>query len=121
MKAVEGALTRLLEGVSFGPKIEQWTFIAIIRTEDHPDYDEVAKKTSNGKVLEFRLKIPYGEFVSASRNGQIRQILGALSRSVGLMDKLGVAADIQRSLQDVLSRVDQELVQCKSSPELRLQ
>lgn len=121
MKAIEAVLNRLLEGVSLGPKIEQWAFVAIIRTEDHPDYDEVAKKSSKGKVLEFRLKVPYAEFARASRNGQIRLILGSLSRSVTRMEKLGVPTETQNILNGILARAEEQLIQQKSKAELRLQ
>jgi hypothetical protein len=121
MKEIEGTLSPLLEGISFGPRIEQWAFIAIIRSEDHPDYDEVVKKSSRGKVLEFRIKIPYGDFVSASRNGQRLLALQALSRSVRLMGNLGVSAQTQALLQDVLSRAEQKVVQQSSQSQSRVQ
>src|SRR5271165_3145107 len=108
--AVEAELNRLLEGFVFGGKVEEWAFIAIIRKEDHPDYDEVTRKSSRGKVLEFRLKIPHAEFASASPHEQICLILKALSRSVTLMEKLGVSADVRSSLSAVLSRAEQEML-----------
>ena len=112
---VEAALNRLLQGVPFGGKVEDWTFIAIIRQEDHPYYDEVVRKSAKGKTLEFRLKIPHEEFSSASPDGQIRLILQALSRSVTLMGKLGISVEAQNALQTALFRAEQEL----TGPSLR--
>jgi hypothetical protein len=92
----------LLADVSFGKKIEQWAFIAIILEEDNPDYDEVVKKSSRGKVLEFRLKISHAEFLAASPAERISLIFKSLLRSVNLMGQLGVSIDIQKALREVL-------------------
>jgi hypothetical protein len=108
--AIEGVVNHLIEDVSFGGKIEQWAFIAIIRKEDHPLFDEVVKKSSRGKVLEFRLKIPHTEFLSASPKEQTRLILKGLLRSVTLMDRIGLSAEIQDALRTTLSRAEFELV-----------
>jgi hypothetical protein len=108
--AVENVVNQLIEGVSFGGKIEEWTFIAIIRKEDHPLFDEVVKISSRGKVLEFRLKIPHSDFLSASQIEQTRLILRGLLRSVSLMEKLGVTTEIQDALRTALSRAEFELI-----------
>jgi hypothetical protein len=109
MKVIAAELNRLLDDLSFGEKAAQWAFIAIIRQEDSPDYDEVAKKSSRGKVLEFRLKIPHTEFLSANPSQRIALIFEALSRSVTLMGKLGVPTDTQSALRAILSRAEHGL------------
>ena len=108
--AIEGAVNQLLPGISLPEKVEEWAFIAIIREEDHPDYDEVIKKSSRGKTLEFRLKIPHAVFISASANEQIRLMLQALSRSVTLMEGLGVPTETRNALQAVLFRAETALI-----------
>lgn len=80
MKAIAAELNRLLADFSFGGKVEQWAFIPIIREEDSPAYDEVIKKSSRGKTLEFRLKIPHAEFFAGSQNQRISLILHAFAR-----------------------------------------
>ena len=109
MKAIDVVLNQLLERVSFG-KAEQWAFIAIIRKEDNPAYDELIKKSSRGKVLEFRLKIPHAEFFASNSRQRISLILKALSRSVTLMDQLGVSYDTQRIVQAALSEAERSLL-----------
>ena len=104
MKAVDVELNRLLEGVSLEGKVEQWAFIAIIRNEDSPNYAEIATKTSSGKVLEFRLMIPHAEFLVSSPRQKISLIFKALSRSVLMMEGLGVPTDTRRTLQAILSQ-----------------
>src|SRR5690348_2122886 len=91
LHAIEPDLNRRLEGASFGGKVEEWVFIAIIRREDHPDYGEIVRKASRGRSLEFRLKISHSEFLSATPVEQIRLILQARARSVSLMGRLGVS------------------------------
>ena len=108
--AIEGEVNQLLERISLGEKVQEWAYIAIIRKEDHPDYDEVIKKSSRGKALEFRLKIPHAAFASASPEEQIRLMLKSLSRSVTLMAELGVATETQSALRAALFRAEQDLI-----------
>jgi hypothetical protein len=108
MKVIDAELNHLLDGVSLGDA-EQWAFIAIIREEDSPRYEEVVKKSSRGKVLEFRLKVPHTAFLSAAPSRRIRLIWDALSRSVALMTNLGVRPEIQRSLHEILAKAGQQL------------
>jgi hypothetical protein len=108
--AIEGEVNQFIEGISLGEKVKEWAYIAIIRKEDHPDYDEVIKKSSRGKALEFRLKISHVAFASASPNDQIRLMLQSLSRSVTLMAGLGVATETRSALQSALLRAEQDLV-----------
>jgi hypothetical protein len=106
MRKIAAELNRLLAGVSFGGKVEQWAFIPIILEEDNPDYDEVVKKSSRGKVLEFRLKIRHAEFLAANPAEKISLIFKALSRSVDLMGHLGVSTNTQNALREVLFRAE---------------
>jgi hypothetical protein len=108
--AVEKKVNPLIEGISLGAKATEWAFIAIIRKEDHPYYDEVVKKSSRGKALEFRLKISHDQFASANPREQIRLMLRALSRSVTMMGKLDVPAETQSALKAVLSQAEADLV-----------
>jgi Immunity protein 44 len=110
MKAVDVELNRLLDGVSLGGKVEQWAFIAIIRNEDSPDYGEIAKKSSRGKVIEFRLTIPHAEFLASRPRQKISLIFKALSRSVLMMENLGVSTETRRTLQAILSQAENALV-----------
>jgi hypothetical protein len=100
----------LLDGVSLGWKVEQWAFIAIIRDEDSPDYGEIVKKSSRGKVLEFRLMIPHAEFLASRPRQKISLIFKALSRSVLMMENLGVSTETRRTLQAILSQAETALV-----------
>jgi Immunity protein 44 len=108
MKAIASELNHLLAEVSLGGKVEQWAFIAIIREEDSPIYNEVVKRSSRGKVLEFRLKIPHAAFLAASPAEKIGLILKALARSVDLMGQLGVSTDTQNALRAVLFRAENQ-------------
>ena len=121
INVIEAEINRILRGMSLSEKVEEWAFLAIIRHEDSPDFDEIVRKSARKKTLEFRLKISHRDFASASRRGQIRLILAALERSVGLMDNLGVSRDTQDALLRVLSQVEQELVQKRPDTEVRSQ
>jgi Immunity protein 44 len=108
--AVEKKVNPLIEGTSLGAKTTEWAFIAIIRKEEHPYYNEVVKRSSRGKALEFRLKISHGEFASANPREQIHLLLRALGRSVTMMGKLDVPAETQSALKAVLSQAAADLV-----------
>src|SRR5262249_37655669 len=98
MRIINEELNRLMVDISLGGKVEQWAFIAIILNEQSSIYDEVVKKSERGKTLEFRLKIPHAQFLSASPSQRMSLVFGALSGSVELMEKLGVPVDTRQSL-----------------------
>jgi len=106
--AIQYEVNRFLAAVSIPGKIDEWDFIAIIREEDSPDYTEVAKKSAQGKELEFRLKIRHAEFLAASPEERIGLIFKALSRSVDLMGQLGVSVETQNALRTVLFRAENQ-------------
>ena len=66
-RVVENAVNEELRVTTLDGNIEEWAFLAIIRTQDHPDYNEIARRDARRKVLEFRLIISHREFVN--RNG----------------------------------------------------
>jgi Immunity protein 44 len=107
---IQAQVNRLLDRVSLEGKADEWDFIAIIRREDSPDYDEVARHSSRGKSLEFRLKIPHPEFLAAGPAERMRLIFRALFRSIVLMEKLGVSPNTQSTLQTILSRAETEII-----------
>jgi hypothetical protein len=110
MRAIQSVLCPLLEQISLGNRAEQWAYIAIIRTDDHPDYEEIVKRTSKGKVLEFRLKIPFAPFISGSRNERIRLVLRSLSRCVSLMENLAITREVQDVLHQILLKAEYALL-----------
>jgi hypothetical protein len=109
-KAIESEVNHLLEGIPVDDAADEWAFIAIIRTEDHPDYGEIVKRSSRGRVLEFRLKISHAEFLAATQTNRIRQVLQELSRSVKLMSQLKVSGNAQATIQAVLASAEKRLL-----------
>jgi hypothetical protein len=85
-------------------------YIAIIRSDDHPNYREIAKRSSKGKVVEFRLKIPHAPFVSGNRNDRIRLVLHSLSRCIFLMGKLSISREVQDKLRQIILQAEYELL-----------
>jgi hypothetical protein len=108
-KAVQEEVNHLLEGVSLAEKAEEWAFIAIILNEQSSGYKEIAKRSEKGKTLEFRLKIPHSDFLAASPSQRIGLVFDALSRSIALMEKLGVSAETQKQLREILSQAEKNL------------
>jgi hypothetical protein len=106
---VEQEVNRLLKDVAINETFDKWAFIAIVRKEDHPDYQEIVRKSSRGKCVEFRLKILHSQMASASHDQIVKLIFAALSRSVLLMSELGVSADTQNLLQEVLSNAERNV------------
>jgi hypothetical protein len=74
-----------------GPEsVAEWAYLAIILKDGPRDYGEVAKLHRKRKVAEFRLKIPHGEFQSASDASRHGMVLRSLVRSLGMMNSIGV-------------------------------
>lgn len=108
-KAVEAAVNRNLESIAIVEKAEKWAVIAIIRESDSPDYGEVVKRSSAGKVLEFRLKIPHDQFLNASKEQRISLMFDMLQRSIDLMHKLKVSPDVIEVLRNALMQAKQAI------------
>src|SRR6267154_1011380 len=108
-KAVEHAVNERLKNCSLSTNFDEWAFISIIRQRDHPDYPEVKKKHAKRKVLEFRLKIPHQDFLSANEIGRVDLLISALRRSVNLMNEFGVGSEDRAKLLAVLDDTYRQL------------
>ncbi|SRR6266567_6391839 len=91
---IEAAVNELLTQVDVGGGLDRWRYLAIIRVEDHPDYDEVAKVLPRGRGVEFRLKIDHRKFTSGSATQKASLVFDSLRRSVSMMPDIGVK-DVQ--------------------------
>jgi len=111
-KEVEIAVNKLLEPLTLNEKAEKWAVIAVIRDTESEDYNEVVKRSSAGKVLEFRLKISHDEFLVASRNQRICLVFQMLARSADLMQQLKVSDDTIAELKNVLLRAKDPSAVC---------
>ncbi len=111
MKRIAAAINPALQSFSFGRETEQWAFITIILKDDIRElYPEKVRRTSRGKVLEFRLQIPHENFLKADAKQQIILIFRALHRSVDLMAKLKVSPETQSALHSTLFGVEKEIL-----------
>lgn len=109
-KVIELAVNDLILTEAILPEIDKWAYIAIIRDEDHPDYSEISKKSSKGKVLEFRLKISHEKFLKASYSDRIAMVLDSLDRSIDLMSGLNISDDNRMRIRGILCKVRAGLV-----------
>ena len=66
---------------------EEWAVITIILNENGPDYKEIVRRSIKNKVLEFRLKIDYYDFMKGDYNHKKKLVLEVLLRSLDLMEK----------------------------------
>lgn len=103
--AVEPAVNRALEGISFSDQFGEWAFLSIIVADEVlPGFPEIVRKSSKGKVLEFRLQIHHAEFKQASPEKKMAMLFDALSRSVDLMSKLKVSQESQEKFRTALTQ-----------------
>ncbi|RBB31866.1 hypothetical protein DPV79_40110 [Burkholderia reimsis] len=108
---IKAAVNQALEGVYFDEKAEKWTFIPIILSEKFiSDFPEIAKRSSKGAVLEFRLHLPYEEFKQAGAERQMVMLFDVLSRSVELMTKLKVSHENQEKFRAALAQARKSLL-----------
>jgi hypothetical protein len=87
----------------YGPDIERWTHITILRPKIPPGWGEVKKYHHDDHVAEFRLVIDYETFKAASAEKQVQMLLGSIMRSVDLFPALKVKDfDIDRFRRDIV-------------------
>lgn len=79
---LEDALNSRLAEHAFGEGVVEWALIFIVRSEDHPDYDEVFRYDKKPGVAEFRLKVDHARFKRATVESRIRLLVDVLLRSV---------------------------------------
>lgn len=89
-KDIESAANAVLGSSDYGDGINKWVLIAIIRDEDHPDFDEVRKYQKKDRRFESRLKISHADFKTADAMVRRKLIVDALLRSVGEMRRLNI-------------------------------
>ncbi|WP_127837619.1 Imm44 family immunity protein [Burkholderia gladioli] len=109
--AIEPVVNQFMEGQVFSEGFEKWAFMTIILSEKFiSGFPEVAKVSSKGKVLEFRLRISHDDFKRASSVDKISMTIDALERSVGMMSKLKVSVESQRKFHSVIDQTRQALL-----------
>ncbi len=89
-KDIEAAVNDALRPGDYGKGLDKWVVIAIIREEDHPDFDEIKKYRAKERKFESRLKVSHGAFKAADAMGRCKLIIEMLLRSVADMRKIGV-------------------------------
>ena len=109
-KNIEADMNERLSKCTLATNIVEWAFIAIVRPNDHPNYQEVKKKHSRQKELEFRLKVSYRDFLVASEVQKIGLIIDALARSVDIMAEFGVSAEDREKLSKMLGETEKHLL-----------
>ncbi|MBJ9663143.1 MULTISPECIES: Imm44 family immunity protein [Burkholderia] len=109
--AIEPVVNQFMEGQVFSEGFEKWAFMTIILSEKFiSGFPEVAKVSSKGKVLEFRLRISHDDFKRASSVDKISMTIDALERSVGMMSKLKVSVESQRKFHSIIDQTRQALL-----------
>ncbi len=107
---IEDEVNRLIHGIDIDEKSDEWALIAIVLPKDlESAFPEVVRKSSKGKVLEFRLHIPHATFLDATETEQTGLVFDSLYRSIDLMPKLKVKPKTQIALREVLDRARQSL------------
>ncbi len=103
--AIEPRVNGLLANHSLKSDAKEWVLITILAPNDLPDYPEVHRYDGRRKTFDFRLRIPYREFLKADQEGQKGLILESLLRSVTLMMELGLYHSDAGDVQDVLLKL----------------
>ena len=98
--------------------LERWSYISIIMPKDFvSDYPEVARLHKKTKVLEFRLHIPFDDFLSASEYDQISMMLNAIERSIDMMGKFKVSEKDRKTLRQAVNETRNKLLKTPGDPE----
>jgi hypothetical protein len=88
---------------NYGPGIERWSHITILRPKIPEGWGEVTKYHCKDRVAEFRLIVDYQTFKSASAEKQVQMLVESILRSVELFPVLKVKGfDIDRFRRDIV-------------------
>ncbi len=99
---VQERVNGLLSQNSYGNVLDEWAYMAIISTLPESAYGEVAKYRPKKREVEFRLRIPHGEFRDSSEDGRCALFLESLIRSAEMMQQAGIEGlDIERLVRDL--------------------
>lgn len=85
-REIEPRINELIKNCKLGNYM-QWVVITIILNENGPDYKEIIRRSIKNKVLEFRLKIDYYDFMKADYKLKKKYVLEVLLKSIDCMDK----------------------------------
>ena len=108
---IEPRINQLIKNCTLG-SYDEWCVITIILNNKGPSYKEIVRRNIKNKVLEFRLKINYQDFINANSAGKKKMIIELLLRSLDLMEKwkdIGfnererIKVLIQEEYKDILS------------------
>ena len=100
---IKQVLDKALEGLQLEFDLERWSYISIIMPKEFSaDYPEVAKFHKKTKVLEFRIAIPFEDFLNADEKGQISLILDAIEKTIDMMIKFKVPSKDRGALRNVV-------------------
>ena len=116
-KCTEPLINQQLDLASLESKWDgwKWAFIAIILISPAlgVEYPERVRCSKTNRVLEFRLKVDFGEFLGASRAGHIELMFKQLHRSVDLMAKYAVSIKGRETLHQILVKVEADAGICR--------
>jgi len=115
---IKPVLDEALAELSLEFDLERWSHISIIMPKDfESDYPEVARLHKKNKVLEFRLHIPFDDFLSASEYDQISMMLNAIERSIDMMGKFKVSEKDRETLRQAVNETRNKLLKTPADPE----
>ena len=115
---IKPVLDEALAELSLEFDLERWSYISIIMPKDFvSDYPEVARLHKKTKVLEFRLHIPFDDFLNANEHDQISMMLNAIERSIDMMGKFKVPEKDREALRQAVNEARNKLLKTPGDPE----
>lgn len=107
-KEIETRINSVIAEKPYGKDVERWSFIAIIREQDSPDYPELSRFTKHSRTAEFRLKLNHREFKQAGPIEQKRMIVASLIRSINMMPEIGANQIESKKLLEDVTKITSE-------------
>ena len=115
---IKPVLDEALAKLSLEFDLERWSYISIIMPKEFvSDYPEVARLHKKTKVLEFRLHIPFDDFLNANEHDQISMMLNAIERSIDMMGKFKVPEKDRETLRQAVNEARNKLLKTPGDPE----
>ena len=101
---LEKAINHDLENFMSESGFTKWAVIAIIRPDNHPDYQEVVKINRKSKVIECRLKVDYRKYLEGDERERTILLAEMLLKSLSEMKQIPIAESELTFLSMIVSR-----------------
>jgi hypothetical protein len=108
-KSLESRINSRLEKITV-PQPDSWVFIAILLVPELvPHYPEQMRFSKARSAIECKVSIDYSAFLNGAPNLRVDLIARALIKSIPIMARAKVSAEVQEKIRDIVALSAEEV------------